>query len=175
MEIIKKISDLRINKKIYGLIKTGDRIKMMKIKCTKCGIEEDISEEDIKLLAHVVKKYKAEPNPADYLGVLSIIKGDCNDNGKHIFIFDESFEQEVVNTIKEYQDAISKNVEWHTALEKISNQIIGINNMLEDLEKNKEQVLAEMSAGGILIDNVKLKLLKLTGCEDTEMWSKYRM
>ena len=142
----------------------------MKIKCTKCNIEEDISEDDVKLLAHVVKKYKPKPNPTDYLGLLSVMKDNCKDNGKHIFIFDEYFDQEVVNTIKEYNDAIAKNIEIKVALEKIANQTVDVNNALKDLEKKKEYVVAELNAGGILIDNIRLKFMKITGTEDMSIW-----
>lgn len=143
----------------------------MKVKCEKCKLEEEISEDDIKLLAHVVKKYNPKSKPEDYMAVLSIIKGNCEDGDKHKFIFDASFDQEVAEVIKEYEDAIAKNVERKIALEKICNHIIETNNILKELEKKKEYALAEMNAGGILVENVKLKFLKLTGTEDMAMWS----
>lgn len=143
----------------------------MKVKCEKCKLEDEISEDDIKLLAHVVKKYNPKSKPGDYMAVLSIIKGNCEDGDKHKFIFDESFNQEVEEVIKEYEDAIAKNVERKIALEKICNHIIEANNVLKELEKKKEYALAEMNAGGILVENVKLKFLKLTGTEDMAMWS----
>lgn len=142
----------------------------MRVKCVKCGIIDDLKEDDIKLLAHVVKRYNQKANPVDYVAVLSVIKGLCTDNDKHLFIFDESFEKSVADTIKECHDAIAKNAERKVALDKVYIQIEEISNELKELEKNKEYMLAEMSAGGILIDNVKLKFLKLTGTEDMEIW-----
>lgn len=142
----------------------------MRVKCVKCGIIDDLKEDDIKLLAHVVKRYNQKANPVDYVAVLSVIKGLCTDNDKHIFIFDESFEKGVADTIKEYNDAIKQNVERKVALDKICIQIEETNNELKELEKKKEYMLAEMSAGGMLIDNIELKFLKLTGTEDMEIW-----
>ena len=142
----------------------------MRVKCVKCGIIDDLKEDDIKLLAHVVKRYNQKANPVDYVAVLSVIKGFCTDNDKHLFIFDESFEESVANTIKEYQDAMAKNIEIKIALSKVCSQIEETNNALKELDKKKEYMLAEMAAGGILIDNVKLKFLKLTGNEDMEIW-----
>lgn len=147
---------------------------MMKVICTECSIVEDISDDDAKLLTHVVTKYKSNPSPADYLGVLSIIKGACKDNNRHIFIFDESFDKEVEDTIKEYNDATAKNVERKIALEKICNHIIEISDTLKDLEKKKEIALADLTTGGILIENVKLRFLKLTGTENMSIWSKMK-
>ena len=141
----------------------------MKVKCTKCELDDDVSEDDVKLLAHVVKKYN-KPKPEDYLAILSIIKGKCTDGEKHIFIFNGSFNQDVTNTIKEYQDAIVKNVERKIALDKVCVQIEETSNSLKEIEKKKEYILAEMAADGMLIDNVKLKFLKLTGTEDMEIW-----
>lgn len=142
----------------------------MKVKCTKCNLEEDISEEDVKLLAHVAKKYNPKPRPEDYMAILSIIKGDCPNGEKHLFTFNGSFCQDITNTIKEYEDAIRQNVGRKIALDKICSQIEDTSNELKEFEKNKEYVLAEMRAGGMLIENIRLKFLKLTGMEDMSIW-----
>lgn len=142
----------------------------MKVKCAKCQLEDDVNEEDVKLLAHVIKKYNPKPRPGDYMAVLSIIKGNCSDGEKHLFIFNGSFDQDIATTIKEYEDAIKQNVERKVALDKVRTQIEEASNTLKEFEKDKEYLLAEMSAGGILIDNIKLKFLKLTGTEDMEIW-----
>ena len=141
----------------------------MKVRCTKCKLEDDISEEDIKLLAHVVKKYN-KPKPGDYMAILSIIKGNCTDGDKHLFVYNGSFNEDVTNTIKEYLDAVAKDVEIKIALDKVCSHIEEVNNSLKEFEKKKEYMMAEMSAGGILIDNIKLKFFKLTGTEDMEIW-----
>ena len=142
----------------------------MKVQCTKCELEDDVNEDDVKLLAHVVKKYNPKPKPGDYMAVLSIIKGNCTDGEKHLFVFNGSFGEDVTNTIDEYQDAITKNVERKVALDKICIQIEETSNVLKGFEKKKEYILAEMAADGILIGNIKLKFLKLTGTEDMEIW-----
>lgn len=142
----------------------------MKVKCEKCQLEDDVHEEDVKLLAHVVKKYNPKPRPGDYMAILSIIKGNCTDGGKHLFMFNGSFDQDVAATIKEYNDAIKQNVERKVVLDKVCVQIEETSDTLKELEKNKEYILAEMAAGGMLIENVKLKFLKLTGTEDMEIW-----
>ena len=142
----------------------------MKIKCTKCQLEDDVNEDDVKLLAHVVKKYNPKPKPGDYMAVLSIIKGNCSDGEKHLFVFNGTFGQDVAITIKEYKDAIKQNVEIKIALDKVCTQIEETSNVLKELEKKKEYMLAEMAAGGILIENVELKFFKLTGTEDMEIW-----
>ena len=142
----------------------------MKVKCTKCQLEDDVNEDDVKLLAHVVKKYNPKPKPGDYMAVLSIIKGNCSDGEKHLFVFNGTFGQDVAITIKEYKDAIKQNVEIKIALDKVCTQIEETSNVLKELEKKKEYMLAEMAAGGILIENVELKFFKLTGTEDMEIW-----
>lgn len=142
----------------------------MKVRCTRCKLDDDISEDDVKLLAHVVKKYNTKPRPVDYMSVLSVIKGNCTDGEKHIFMFNESFDQDVANTIREYEDALAKNVDRKVSLDKVCIQIEETTDVLKELEKNKEYLLAEMAAGGMLIDNIKLKFLKLTGMEDMSIW-----
>ena len=142
----------------------------MKVKCEKCQLEDDVNEEDVKLLSHVVKKYNPKPRPGDYVAVLSIIKGNCSNGDKHLFTFNGSFDQDVVTTIKEYNDAIKQNVERKITLDKVCIQIEETNEVLKELEKKKEYILAEMTAEGMLIDNIKLKFLKLTGTEDMEIW-----
>ena len=143
----------------------------MKIKCVKCGIIEGIKEDDIKLLAHIVKKYNQKASPVDYLGILSIIKGFCTDNEKHMFIFEKSFDKEIANAIKEYKDAISKNNERKAVLEKVEIQINETKEILKNLEKKREHALAELNAEKILVDDIKLKFIKLTGADDMTIWS----
>lgn len=159
-------------------IKIENMKNRMKVKCAKCKLEDILTEEDVKLLAHIVKRYNPIPNPNDYTAVLSIIKGNCTDGKKHIFIFDESFDKAVADTLKEYKDAIVANVSRKETLEKIcilmvetTNQIKSLESELKGLDKKKEYTISEMSTGGILIDNIKLKFEKLTGTSDIEMWS----
>jgi hypothetical protein len=144
----------------------------------KCEVVEELKEDDVKLLAHIIHRYNQKPSPIDYISVLSIIKGFCADNDKHTFVFHEDYDKVVADTIKEYQDAITKNVERKADLEKIENMIVETNNQIKslqstlgDLDKKKEYNLSEMNSGGILIDSIKLKFLKLTGTEDMNMWS----
>lgn len=150
-------------------ISNGSR--KMKVKCAKCGCIEELKDDDVKLLAYVVKRYNQKPSPIDYLSVWSIIRGTCTDNEKHLFIFDESFDKDVANTIKEYNDVTISNNERKVAFEKVCNQIDETNKILKDLEKKKTYALAEMNAGGILIENIRLKFLELTGTEDMTIWS----
>lgn len=150
----------------------------MKIKCVKCKLEDTLTEEDIKLLAHVVKRYNQKPSPNDYTAVMSIIKGNCTDGKKHLFVFDETFDKTVADMLKEYKDAIVANVVRKETLEKVClqiaetiNQIKSLQSSLGELEKKKEYTTAEMRAGGILVNNIKLKFMNTTGTDDTDMWS----
>lgn len=150
----------------------------MKIKCVKCKKEEDIGEEDVKLLAHVVKKYNLKPRPGDFTAVLSIIKGNCSDDKKHSFIFHEDFDKEIADIIQEYKNAVTANIVRKENIEKTENFISDINkqikslqsNMIE-LEKKKAHITSEMNAGDILIDNIKMKFEKLTGDENVDIWT----
>lgn len=145
---------------------------MMRVKCTRCNIEEDISEDDVKLLAHVVKKYNPKPKPGDYMAVLSIIKGYCMNGEKHIYIFDESFDQDIADTLREYKDAVLLDAVRKDVMTKLEDHIKSLEANIKDLEKKKECAVAEKNAGDLLVDNIKLKFIKLTGTDDTEMWSK---
>ena len=159
-------------------VKIENEKNKMKIRCVKCKLEDTLTEEDIKLLAYVVKRYNHKPSPNDYTAVLSIIKGSCTDDKKHIFIFDESFDKAIADVLKEYKDAIVANVTRKETLEKVcilmaetTNQIKSLESELKTLEKKKGYTISEMGTGGILIDNIKLKFEKLTGTSDMEMWS----
>jgi hypothetical protein len=143
----------------------------MKVKCAKCGILEEMKEDDVKLLAHVVRRCNSKPSPVDYLSVWSIIRGLCKDNDKHVFMFDESFDKEIADTIQEYNTAKENNNERKSTLDKVRNQIEETSNILKELEKEKAYAIAEVNAGEMLIGNIKLKFLKLTGSEDMSIWS----
>lgn len=150
---------------------------ILKVKCVKCQVVDELKEDDIKLLAHIVKRYNPNPRPIDYTGVLSVIKGICTDGEKHIFVFDEDFDKDISGIIQEYNHALNANVIRKEDLEKVSlsifditDQIKSLESNLQELEKKKEYIIAEMRSGGILIDSIKLKFLKLTGTDDMSMW-----
>lgn len=156
----------------------GKDIKM-RVKCVKCKKVEGLTVEEVRFLAQVAGKYKPKPKPLDYTAILSIIKENCTEEGdKHLFMFDESFDKDVADTVKEYNDAINANVVRKESLEKTENLIIGTSDQikslertLKELEEKKEQFIIEMKSGGILIDDIKSKFEKLTGTTDVETWS----
>lgn len=139
---------------------------------------EKLDDEDVRLLSHIVHRYHDKVSPIDFLGVLCVIKGFCSNDKKHTFIFEESFEKEVSDTIGEYEQALAKNAERRDTIVKLAklihdtaNQIKSLESSLKDLEKKKEFTNAEIGTGEMLVENVKLKFAKLTGSEDMNMWS----
>lgn len=161
-----------------GSEENGKDVKM-RVKCAKCKKVEGLTGEEVRFLAQVAGRYKSKLSPVDYTAILSIIKDNCTKEGdKHLFIFDESFDKDVADTIKEYNDAVNANVVRKEDLEKTMNLIVETNDQikslestLKELEEKKEQFIAEMRSGGILIDDIKSKFESITGTADIEMWS----
>jgi hypothetical protein len=55
-------------------------------------------------------------------------------------------------------------------LEKVETQIKEAKEILKNLEKKREYAVAELDAEKILVDDIKLKFVKMTGTEDISMW-----
>ncbi len=124
----------------------------MNIKCIKCETEEILTEEDTKLLGHIVRRYNPKPKPNDYIMVLNIIKGDCTDGKKHIYIFDESFDRTIAGLIKEHTELHVTNDARHKAvLEQMldyaktrKKEVPKREGWLEELKKIKERHQARL-------------------------------
>lgn len=157
----------------------------MNIKCIKCETEEILTEEDTKLLGHIVRRYNPKPKPNDYIMVLNIIKGDCTDGKKHIYIFDESFDRIIAGLIKEHTELHVTNDARHKAVLELDNLMSTIKANIEDLKskinasetqlkeciRKKEGIIAETKGTEMLIGDVELKFEKLTGNPDMKIWS----
>lgn len=153
--------------------------KFMKVKCVKCKMEDELNEEDVKLVAHVVRKFNANPSPNDYTAVLSIIKGsNCVDNKKHIFIFEETFDRAVSDLIKNKKSAEIAKLSRKDALSKIESDISETNDKirqlrshLEDLQKEKNDTIVDIEKTDLLIEDAMNNFEKLTGATDIDIWS----
>lgn len=157
----------------------------MRIKCIKCEVEEELEEEDTKLLGHIVKRYNPNPKPNDYLLVLNVIKGDCTDNNKHIYIFHEAFDKTIASLIKEHNDLCVTNAARDKTILDIDSSMSTIKTNIEDLKykiaslesqlkeciRKKEGTTTEIKGMEVLINETRLRFEKLTGTQDMKMWS----
>lgn len=157
----------------------------MRIKCIKCEKEEELEEDDIKLLGHIVRRYNPNPKPNDYLMVLNVIKGDCTDNKKHIYIFHEIFDKTIATLIKEHSDLCTTNAARDKTIldidgsmntikaniEDFKSKIAALESQLKDCIRKKEGITTEIKGTDVLINETKLRFEKLTGTPDMKMWS----
>lgn len=156
----------------------------MQVKCIKCETEEVLEEEDTKLLSHIVRRYNHEPKPNDYIMVLNVIKGNCTDGNKHIYIFDSTFDKTIANLIKEHSDLCATNATREktisdidssmntikTNIEDFKSKIITLESQLKDCIRRKEGVTIEIRGTEVLINETNLRFEKLTGAQDMSMW-----
>lgn len=157
----------------------------MIVKCIKCETEEELGEEDTKLLGHVVRRYNSNPKPDDYLLVLNIIKGDCTDKNKHIYIFHEAFDKTIANLIKEHNDLCATNATRDKTIsdidssmnvikvniEDFKSKITALESQLKECIRKKEGTTTEIKGAEVLINETNLKFERLTGTLDMKMWS----
>lgn len=156
----------------------------MIVKCTKCDVVEDITGENLELLAKMISLYNPKPRSSDYVAILSIIKGDCIDRERHIFSFDEFFMQDIDDMIYQHGEAIerlkiyngdllkteeniNKNLSDIKELEARAKEIEG---KIEKLQEDKDNIRKEIDNIGISISDIKAKLHNLTGIDDINIW-----
>lgn len=157
----------------------------MKVKCTKCNIVEEITDENLALLTKIITVYNPKPKASDYVAVLSIIKGDCLDRDKHVFSFDESFMQEVDDIRNQYEEATNKRNIYNGDVLKADDDINRCLSEIKDLEakareiestidklqKEKGDKIKELENTDSSISDIMTKLENLTGVKDVKMWS----
>jgi predicted RNase H-like nuclease (RuvC/YqgF family) len=157
----------------------------MIVKCTKCNVVEDITGENLELLAKMISLYNPKPKSSDYVAVLSIIKGDCIDREKHVFSFDESFMQDIDGIIHQHEEAVNRlstcNGDLLKTDENINKNISEIKELearakeieskIEKLQGDKDNITKEIDNIDISILDIKTKLQNLTGIKDIKIWS----
>lgn len=156
----------------------------MRVKCTKCKMVEDITGENLELLAKMISVYNSRPKASDYIAVLSIIKGDCIDREKHIFSFDESFLQDIDSLRQQYEEITNKrnicdgdllktdeNINRYIAdIKELEAKAKEIDGNIEKLQKDKEGIIKDIDDIDISVSDMMSKLQNLTGIKDIKMW-----
>lgn len=157
----------------------------MRVKCTKCNMAEDITGENLELLAKMISLYNTKPKSSDYVAILSIIKGDCIDREKHVFSFDESFMQDIDSIIHQHEEVMNKlnicngdllktddNINKHISeIKELEAKAKEIESKIEKLQGDKDNITKEIDNIDISMSDIKTKLQNLTGIKDIKIWS----
>jgi len=75
----------------------------MKIVCRECKREEIVNDELFQEVSKLVKKYKM--GQSGFLHLINIMFGDCIDDSKHSFDFDEDSSMEIIKNIIDEEKA----------------------------------------------------------------------
>ena len=143
----------------------------MIIKCIKCKIAEELSQDEIDRLVNMAKLYTEDVSPNDYTGILSVIKGKCTDGKKHIYIYDEAFSKRIADLIAEYNKLCENNSAKEKELSDTLQKIEDLKNEIMSLGEKRDDVINEIGDINSNIDNVIVTFEKETGTRDMKMWS----
>ena len=143
----------------------------MIIKCIKCKIAEELSQDEIDRLVNMAKLYTEDVSPNDYTGILSVIKGKCTDGKKHIYIYDEAFSKRVADLIAEHNKLCENNSAKEKELSDTLQKIEDLKNEIMSLGEKRDDVINEIGDINSNIDNVIVTFEKETGTRDMKMWS----
>lgn len=143
----------------------------MKIKCAKCKLVEELSQDEIEYLVNIAKKYTEEVSPNDYTSILSIIKGKCTDGKKHLYIYDETFSKYVADLIAEHGKLCESNVTKEKELSDTLQKIEDLKNEIQNLDKKRDDTVKEIEDITGSINSVIKKFETETGTQDMKMWS----
>lgn len=157
----------------------------MKVQCVKCKAVEDITGENLALLAHMISMYNTRPKASDYTAVLSIIKGDCTDREKHVFSFDESFYKEIDDMRNQYEEFVERqNIcngdslkiddevdKYLSDIKELDAKAREIEDKIDKLRGDKDNKIKEIESIDTSISDITSKLENLTGIKDIKIWS----
>lgn len=147
-------------------------MKNMKVKCIKCETVEDLSKEDIEFLISILRKYNSgDIVPSDYISLLSVVKGRCTDDKKHIFIYDEEFTKNVADLIDLYNNLCADNAAREKELSEILQKIENYKKEIGELSKSRYDKIAEVDDINAKINKVLKTFEETTGTNDVKMWS----
>lgn len=140
----------------------------MKVVCSICGYEEEVSEGILKELSEFRNKYDLKA--ISYIRMLNMIRGKCLNSDEHSFEFDEEF----MATIK---DIVAKEKADRETAERLMNENSNLLRETEAMEiKIKENKLKtelnNQKINSLGSDrNIFLQQIKnLTGANDIWIW-----
>lgn len=143
----------------------------MKIKCAKCKLVEELSQDEIERLVSTAQIYNEEVSPNDYTAILSIIKGKCNDGKKHLYIYDETFSKTVADLVTEYNKLCENNATKEKEISDALQKIETLKGEIENLQNKRDNDIKEISNISRDIDSMIITFEKETGTRNVKMWS----
>ena len=142
----------------------------MIIKCVECDVTKEISKEDIYKIISMTEDSNISKS-RDYLEVFNITKGRCINNGRHTFIFEESFFANVQDLINRRNDTLLKCRGDEGELVKTDEYIIELENKLKNAKEKKEKLTENITNLGNEIDKIIQEFENITGSKNIDMWS----
>lgn len=156
----------------------------MKVRCINCKVVEDISGEDLTLLAHMITRYNQKPKTSDYTAILSIIKGECKDGKRHTYVFDESFYSDIedirnkheefekmTNICNENISRIEGDINRHMSeIKDLEAKARELELDIEKLQGEKDSNVGEIKNLDVSLSDIISRLENLTGIKDTKIW-----
>jgi predicted nucleic acid-binding Zn-ribbon protein len=143
----------------------------MIIKCAKCKLVEELSQDEIERLVNTAKVYNDDVSPNDYIAILSIIKGKCKDGKKHLYIYDEIFSKTVADLVEEHNKLCENNATREKEVSEILQKIETLQGEIENLRNKKDDDIKEIGNINTAIDNLIVTFEKETGTRNVKMWS----
>lgn len=140
----------------------------MKVKCIACGVVKELNKEDIDKIKSLSDGGISKST--DYLEIFNVLKGKCNDQKKHVFVFEESFSSAIQDMINIYNDTSSKCISDKNDLYKTNEEITDLENRLKSAKEKKESLIDGIKKSDIDIENVLQEFEKITGDRNIDMW-----
>lgn len=141
----------------------------MRLKCIDCGVVKELNKEDIDKIKSVSEDEISKST--DYLEICNVLRGKCNGQKKHIFVFEESFSNSVQGMINIYNDTSSKRINDEKELSKMSEEIIDLENRLKSAKEKKEGLIDYIKKSETDIENILQEFEKITGDRNIDMWN----
>ena len=142
----------------------------MRLKCVKCGIEKEISRGDIDKIKSLAEDGQISRS-TDYLEIFNVTRGKCIEHKKHIFVFEESFFNDVQNLIKKRSDILSMYGNDESELSKATNEIIDLENKLKSVKEKKEGLIENIKKKDADVEDILQGFEQMTGGREIDIWS----
>lgn len=142
----------------------------MKIKCVECEVTKEIGKDEINQIISMTEGNQISKS-RDYLEIFNITKGKCVDQGRHTFIFEESFFTNVQDLINKRNNISSKREGNESERIKAEEYIIELENKLKSVKENREKLMEDISNLENEFDQTTQEFENITGSKNIEMWS----
>lgn len=139
------------------------------VKCTKCGLEEELTNEVLK------KMYELAGSDLSQVELMATFNGlkrrTCKDNKFHLFMLTDKTNDEIITVVNEYKIGNKSRQEIEPEIVKDDEEIARLEHELSEYRAHRADLEEQRAKISKKISDLEAKNEEITGTKNVMLWS----